>query len=197
MEVLPVDLPKLLSSSSHSQQEIASRISQAHHLSVSMKRGSEQLLAKYVHFQGRPFGDADFNPPYPAFPGLPSPSLPHETWKDLSDAERLQQNVTAFSNLPEFLSAVKRQQESVNPHASELHRQLETAGLKCRGLASNLKSVMTAMGLAPAPAPPAEPPNPVDIFPKKLIGYYVCQLYRDWANRSEDDLALLATKYPL
>ncbi|KAL8176514.1 UNVERIFIED_CONTAM: hypothetical protein K2H54_035882 [Gekko kuhli] len=162
-----------------------------------MKRGSEQLLAKYVSLQGRPFGDADFNPPIPAFPGLPSPSLPHEAWKDLSDAERLQQNVTAFSNLPEFLSAVKRQQEAVNPLALELHRQLETAGRQCRGQVGNLKSVMNAMDLAPEPAPPADPPNPVDGFHKKLFGYFVCQLYRDWANRSEEDLALLATKYPL
>ncbi|XP_015284013.1 PREDICTED: cardiotrophin-1-like, partial [Gekko japonicus] len=104
-----------------------------------------------VSLQGRPFGDADFNPRIPTFPGLPSPSLPHEAWKDLSDAERLQQNVTAFSNLPEFLSAVKRQQEMLNPLAPELHYQLETAGRQCRGLASNLKSVMTAMDLAPEP----------------------------------------------
>lgn len=133
----------------------------------------------------------------PNFSGLPSPSLPPEAWKDLSDAERLQQNVTAFSNLPEFLLAVKRQQEMLNPLASELHCQIEMAILQCRGLASNLKSIMTAMDLVPEPALPVEPPNPVETFPKKLVGYYVCQLHRDWANRSEEDLAILATKYSL
>ncbi|XP_054848252.1 cardiotrophin-1 [Eublepharis macularius] len=197
MEVLPVDLPNLRTSSSHSQQGIASRISQAHHLSVSMQRGSEQLLTEYVLRQGIPFGNADFNPHVPDFPGLPSPALSQEAWKDLSDAERLQQDVMAFSNLPAFLSAVKRQQEMLNSLASELHRQLETAGMQCRGMASNLKSIMTAMGLMPEPAVPVEPPNPVENFSKKLVGYYVCQLYREWANRSEEDLALLATKYPL
>nr|XP_056720720.1 cardiotrophin-1 [Euleptes europaea] len=195
MEVLPVDLPKLRSSS-HSQQEIAERVNQAHLLSVSLQRGSEQLLAEYVCRQGRPFGSADF-PPAPAFPGLPSPSLSPEAWKHLSDAERLQQNVTAFSNLPEFLSAVKRQQKTLNPDASDLHRRLETVGWQCRGLANNLKSIMAALHLAPAPAPPVEPPNPDSSFAQKLFGYYLCQLCRDWASRSEEDLTLLAAKYPL
>uniref|UniRef100_A0ACB8EW58 Uncharacterized protein n=1 Tax=Sphaerodactylus townsendi TaxID=933632 RepID=A0ACB8EW58_9SAUR len=129
--------------------------------------------------------------------GLPFPSLSQEAWKNLSDAERLQQNVTAFSSLPEFLSAVKRQQETMNALAAKLHFQLETMGRQCRGMANNLKSIMTALGLAPEPAPPAELPNPADGFAKKLIGYYVCQLCRDWASRSEADLAFLAGKYPL
>ncbi|XP_077170868.1 cardiotrophin-1 isoform X2 [Paroedura picta] len=162
-----------------------------------MQRGSEQLFAKYVHQQGRPFEDDDFKPPVPVFPGLPSPARAPEAWKDLSDAERLQQNVTAFSSLPEFLQAVKRQQETLNPLASELQRQIETASLQCRGLSGNLKAVMAAMDLVPEPALPVEPPNPVDTFAKKLVGYYVCQLYQDWANRSEEDLVLLAAKYPL
>ncbi|XP_061446461.1 cardiotrophin-1-like [Rhineura floridana] len=197
MEVLSVDLSNLLSSSSsRSQQEIAFKIKKAHNQTVHMQDHSEQLLRDYVFLQGAPFGSADFNPSIQPFPGLPLPSLSAKAWLDLSDAERLQQNNTAFSNLPEFLAAVKRQQDELNPTADDLHHQLKTSGLECLGLSNNLNSIMVSMGIVPGPAMPAEPPGLESAFFMKLTGYRVCHLYRDWVNRCHKDLTLLATKYP-
>ncbi|KAH0626330.1 hypothetical protein JD844_001256 [Phrynosoma platyrhinos] len=192
-----VDLPKRLSSSSsRSQQEIALKIKQTHKLTIRMQDGSEQLLSDYVCFQNEPFGDPDFSPPVKSFPGLPLPILSATAWLDLSDAERLQQNVGAFSSLPEYLAAVKRQQVELNPKATELHCQLENSGLHCLGLVNNLKSIMASMGIVPGPVTPAEPPGIEAAFVMKLTGYSICYLYRDWAKRCQKDMALLAAKYP-
>nr|XP_028560022.1 cardiotrophin-2-like isoform X1 [Podarcis muralis] len=216
MEVLSVDLPSHLSSSppSHSQQEIALGIKNAYNLAINMQDGAKQLLADYVSpqnlremniflearktsIQGEPFTNAGFNPPVEPFPGLPSPSLPPSAWLDLSDAERLQQNVTAFSNLPVFLSAVKSQQEEMNSNASDLHHQLTLSRLQCLGLSNHLASIMASMGLVPAPATPAEPPGLGSSFFMKFSGYRVCHLYRDWVLRCVKDLSLLADRYPV
>ncbi|XP_034992445.2 cardiotrophin-1-like [Zootoca vivipara] len=197
MEVLSV--PSHLSSSppSRSQQEIALGIKNAHNLAINMQAGAKQLLADYMSIQDEPFTNASFNPPIEPFPGLPSPSLPASAWLDLSDAERLQQNAMAFSNLPEFLSAVKSQQEEINPDACDLHHQLTFSGLQCLGLSNHLASIMASMGLVPAPGTPAEPPGFGGSFFMKFSGYRVCRLYRDWVLRCEKDLALLAGRYPV
>ncbi|XP_028560023.2 cardiotrophin-1 isoform X2 [Podarcis muralis] len=199
MEVLSVDLPSHLSSSppSHSQQEIALGIKNAYNLAINMQEGAKQLLADYTSIQGEPFTNAGFNPPVEPFPGLPSPSLPPSAWLDLSDAERLQQNVTAFSNLPVFLSAVKSQQEEMNSNASDLHHQLTLSRLQCLGLSNHLASIMASMGLVPAPATPAEPPGLGSSFFMKFSGYRICHLYQDWVLRCIKDLSLLADRYPV
>ncbi|XP_033026595.1 cardiotrophin-1-like [Lacerta agilis] len=199
MEVLSVDLPSHLSSSppSRSQQEIALRIKTAYNMAINMKAGAKQLLADYTSIQDEPFTNAGFNPPVEPFPGLPSPSLLASAWQDLSDAERLQQNATAFSNLPEFLSAAKSQQEEMNPDACDLHHQFTKSRLQCLGLSDHLESIAASMGLVLAPAMPAEPPGLGGSFFMKISGYRVCRLYRDWVLRCEKDLALLADRYPV
>ncbi|XP_042328843.1 cardiotrophin-1-like isoform X2 [Sceloporus undulatus] len=194
-----VDLPKRLSSSSsssRSQPEIALKIKKTHNMTIHMQDGSEQLLSDYVRYQDNPFGDPDFNPPVKPFPGLPLPTLSPTAWLDLSDAERLQQNVGAFSSLPEYLAAVKHQQIKMNLEATELHHQLDTSGLQCLGLVNNLKAIMASMGIVPGPVTPAEPPGIEAIFVMKLTGYSICCLYRDWVKRCQKDMALLAAKYP-
>ncbi|KAJ7314145.1 hypothetical protein JRQ81_006084 [Phrynocephalus forsythii] len=198
MEVLSVDLSKRLSSSaSQPQQEIALKIQATHNLTILMQDGSEQLLSVYVFHQEEPFGDPGFNPPLVSFPGLPLPTLTPADWLDLSDAERLQSNASAFSNLPDYLAAVRRQQTELSPQAKELMRQLEIARVHCLGLASNLKIVMNLMGVELGPVTPAEPPGLESAFRMKLFGYRICRLYREWVNRCEKDMALLATRYPI
>ncbi|XP_062840551.1 cardiotrophin-1 [Anolis carolinensis] len=197
MEVLPVDVPKnLSSSSSRSHQEIALRIEKARNMTLYMQEGSEQLLSNYAFHQEEPFGEPDFNPSPQPFPGLPLPTLSTVAWLDLSDPERLQQNFGAFSNLPEYLAAVKRQQTDLNPEASELHRLLDTSSVQCLGLTNNLKAVMAPLGILPGPVIPAEPPGMEDAFIMKFTGYLICHLYRDWVKRCQKDMALLAAKYP-
>ncbi|XP_060636138.2 cardiotrophin-1 isoform X1 [Anolis sagrei] len=209
MEVLPVDVPKnLSSSSSRSHQEIVLKIEKTRNMTLYMQEGSEQLLSNYVSLQSvrnslteafhqeEPFGDPDFNPSPQPFPGLPLPTLSTTSWLDLSDPERLQQNFGAFSNLPEYLTAVKLQQVDLNPEASELHDLLETSSVHCLGLANNLKAVMASLGILPGPVTPAEPPGMEDTFIMKFTGYLICHLYRDWVKRCHKDMALLAAKYP-
>nr|XP_060636139.1 cardiotrophin-1 isoform X2 [Anolis sagrei ordinatus] len=197
MEVLPVDVPKnLSSSSSRSHQEIVHKIEKTRNMTLYMQEGSEQLLSNYAFHQEEPFGDPDFNPSPQPFPGLPLPTLSTKVWLDLSDPERLQQNFGAFSNLPEYLTTVKLQQVDLNPEASELHDLLETSSVHCLGLANNLKAVMDSLGILPGPVTPAEPPGMEDTFIKKFTGYLICHLYRDWVKRCHKDMALLAAKYP-
>ncbi|XP_020662986.1 cardiotrophin-1 isoform X2 [Pogona vitticeps] len=196
MEVLSVDLSKRLSSS-QPQQEIAHKIQATHNLTILMQDGSEQLLSDYVFHQEEPFGDPNFNPPPVPFPGLPLPTLPPAAWLDLSDAERLQANTAAFSNLPGYLAAVRCQQMELSPQAEELQRQLEIARMQCLGLVNNLKIIMNLMGIGLGPITPAEPPGLDSAFLMKLFGYRICHLYQEWVNRCEKDMALLATKYPI
>ncbi|XP_015674588.1 cardiotrophin-1-like [Protobothrops mucrosquamatus] len=196
MEVLSVDL-QMCSGCSHTQQEIAVEIERTHNLTLSMQFSSGQLLSSYVHHQGMPFGDPDFNPLIQPFPGVPLPTLSTTDWLGLTDQERLQQNASAFSNLPVYLASVKCQQMDLNPLETELHRQLESSSLRCLGLENNLKSIMSSLDIAPGPAVSAQPLEPDNAFLAKLTGYYVCHLFRDWVNRCEKDIALLTKKYPV
>ncbi|XP_062994511.1 cardiotrophin-1 isoform X2 [Elgaria multicarinata webbii] len=198
MEVLSVDLPKRLSSSSSwSQQEIALKIQQTHKLTIHMQDGSQQLLTDYAFHQGKPFGDPSFNPAIQSFEGLPRPPISTQAWLDLSDAERLQQNATVFSNFPEFLTLVRRQQANLNPQAVELLRQLDSASAQCFGLVSNLQSIMASLGIAPGPAMPTKLPATGSAFLMKLTGYSICRLYQGWTNCCQKAMALLVTKYPV
>ncbi|XP_067391375.1 cardiotrophin-1 [Emydura macquarii macquarii] len=198
MEVLAVDRANLLSSSSLSHQEVATKIKQTHNLTVLLKHCSEQLLAEYVHHQGEPFSSPDFHPPAMAGPGWPFPSVPPEAWPALSDGERLWHLAKAYAVLPGLLGSVRRQQAELNPLALELHRQLEAAARQCRGLAGNLESIMGALGV-PGPPPPSPilGTAPASAFLTKLSGYHMCRLHWVWATRSHDTLVLLGTKYPL
>ncbi|XP_013932136.1 PREDICTED: cardiotrophin-1-like [Thamnophis sirtalis] len=196
MEVLSVDLP-MCSERSWTQQKIAVEIERTHKLTLSMKFSSGQLLSIYVHHQGVPFGDPNFNPIIQPFPGLPLPTLSPADWLGLTDKERLQQNASAFSNLPVYLASVKCQQMDLNPLEDELHRQFDSSRLQCLGLASNLKSIMCSLGITPVPDVSAERLEPDDAFFMKLTGYHICHLFQDWVNRCEKDIALLAKKYPV
>ncbi|KAK9397664.1 cardiotrophin-1-like [Crotalus adamanteus] len=196
MEVLSVDLP-MSSGCSRTQQEIAVEIERTHNLALSMQFSSGQLLSSYVHHQGMPFGDPDFNPPIQPFPGVPLPTLSTTDWLGLTDQERLQQNASAFSNLPVYLDSVKCQQMDLNPLETELHRQFESSSLRCLGLENNLKSIMSSLDIAPGPAVSAQPLESDNSFLMKLTGYYICHLFRDWVNRCEKDIALLTKKYPV
>ncbi|XP_063157513.1 cardiotrophin-1 [Candoia aspera] len=196
MEVLSVDL-LMCSGCSRSQQEIALEIERTHNLTLNMQVSSGQLLSNYLLLQGKPFGDPDFNPTIQPFPGLPLPALSTPGWLGLPDAERLRQNTSAFSNLPVYLANVKRQQMELNSSQAELHRQLESSCLHCLGLENNLKSIMSSLGIVPGPSVSAKPPETDNSFIMKLTGYYLCHLFRDWVNRCEKDLVLLAKKYPV
>ncbi|XP_066487211.1 cardiotrophin-1 [Tiliqua scincoides] len=198
MEVLPVDFAKRLSSSSsRSQQELAIKIKKTHNLTIVLQNGSKRLLKEYITCQGPPFGTPSFSASITPFPGLPLPSLSAKARLDLSDAERLQEDALAFSNLPAFLTTVLRQQTLLNPTATDLHQQLDTSQMQCLGLANNLKSIMASMGIMPGPAVPAEPPEEGSTFAMKTVGYQICQLYQVWASQSQEDLALLVAKYPV
>ncbi|KAM6449443.1 cardiotrophin-1 isoform 1-T1 [Liasis olivaceus] len=196
MEVLSVDLPAC-SGCSRSRQEIALEIERTHNLTLNMQVSSGQLLSNYVLLQGKPFGDPDFNPTIQPFPGLPLPALSMADWLGLTDSQRLQQNTLAFSNLPVYLASVKRQQMELNSPETELHRQLESSHLHCLGLENNLKSIMSSLGIVPGPAVSAKPSESDNGFIMKLTGYYICHLFRDWVNRCEKDMVLLAKKYPV
>ncbi|XP_034275736.1 cardiotrophin-1 [Pantherophis guttatus] len=196
MEVLSVDLP-MCSEARSTQQEIALEIERTHNLTLSMQFSSGQLLSNYVHHQGVPFGDPDFNPTIQPFPGLPLPTLSTTEWLGLTDKERLQQNASAFSNLQVYLASVKCQQMDLNPLEDELHRKLDSSRLHCLGLENNLKSIMSSLGIVPGPVVPAEPLESDNAFLMKLTGYYVCHLFQDWVNRCEKDIALLTKKYPV
>ncbi|XP_026576916.1 cardiotrophin-1 [Pseudonaja textilis] len=196
MEVLPVDLP-MCSGCSRTQQEIAIEIERTHNLTLSMQISSGKLLSNYVHHQGIPFGEPDFNPPIQPFPGLPLPTLSTSDWLGLTDKERLQQNTCAFSNLPVYLASVKCQQMDLNPLEDELHRQFDSSRLHCLGLENNLKSIMSSLGIVPGPVVSAQPLEPDNTFFMKLTGYYICHLFQDWVNRCEKDIALLTKKYPV
>lgn len=191
-----MDLP-MCSGCSHSQQEIALEIERTHNLTRNMQVSSGQLLSNYLLHQGKPFGDPDFNPTIQPFPGLPLPALSTPDWLGLTDAARLQQNASAFANLPVYLANVKRQQMELNSPEVELHRQLESSCLHCLGLENNLKSIMSSLGIVPGPSVSAKPPDSGNSFIMKLTGYHICHLFRDWVSRCEKDLVLLAKKYPV
>ncbi|KAJ6652133.1 hypothetical protein lerEdw1_013173 [Lerista edwardsae] len=198
MEVLSVDFAKhLSSSSSRSQQELAIKIKQTHNLTIFLQNGSEVLLKEYITCQGPPFGTPGFSLPIKPFPGLPLPSLSSEARLDLSDVERLQEDLLAFSSLPTFLATVRRQQALLNPTAMDLHQLLDTSHKQCLGLANNLQSIMACMDIVSGPAVPAEPPEEGSSFTMKTVGYQICQLYQVWANQSQEDLALLVAKHPV
>ncbi|XP_070586109.1 cardiotrophin-1-like [Erythrolamprus reginae] len=194
MEVLSVDLPV---SSEFSRTEIAIEIERTHNLTLNMQFHSGQLLSSYVRHQGLPFDDPGFNTTIQPFAGLPLPTLSTTDWLDLTDKERLQQNTSAFSNLPVYLASVKCQQMDLNPLEEELHRQFDTSRQRCLGLENNLKSIMSSLGIAPGPVVSTEPLDHDNSFLMKLTGYYICHLFQDWVNRCEKDLALLMNKYPV
>ncbi|KAM5228341.1 cardiotrophin-1 [Ctenodactylus gundi] len=179
------------------------KIRQTHSLARLLTKYAEQLLQEYVQQQGEPFGRQGFSPPRLPVAGLSAPGAGHA---GLPLPERLRLDAAALAALAALLDAVRRLQAERDPRARRLLRGLEDAARQARALGAAVDAVRAALGAAARPEPPAAAAATAaaaaaaaaaaGAFPAKVLGLRVCRLYRDWAARTERDLAPMAPGGP-
>ncbi|XP_030065450.1 cardiotrophin-1 isoform X2 [Microcaecilia unicolor] len=183
--------------SSAQSKEAAKKIEQISKQVLMLINNSQELLQKYLKYQGSPFGQPDLLPEPKKLTELPSPDLSKDVWLSLSDSERLRQNYVAYTFLTDFLSEVKSWQEDLNPNASDLLELLEKSAKQALGLRSNVASVMKILSFPMPLVPPSPALDASTAFRKKLKGWSVCQQYQDWLHRTQRDITVLMQRYPL
>ncbi|KAH0626335.1 hypothetical protein JD844_001261 [Phrynosoma platyrhinos] len=173
-------------------------IAQTFNLLLVMQANSTVLLNTYLSCQGSPFSDSSFSAPRLHYDGVPTAAIQFWKWRTLSDLERLDKNYEAYSALSEFLQLVWDDQFAINPKQVELLEMLKVTRLRIEGLLSNLTAIMSALGGSPTPVTDSFMLESVEAstFEKKIRGYVVCHLYKQWVDRTVRDFALLKQKYP-
>ncbi|XP_042328844.1 cardiotrophin-2-like [Sceloporus undulatus] len=179
-------------------RSVSTVIAQTFNLLLLMQANSTVLLNTYLSCQGGPFSDSSFSAPRLHYDGVPTAAIPFRKWRTLSDLERLDKNYEAYSALSEFLQLVWDDQFVINSKQVELLEMLKVTRLRIEGLLSNLTAIMSVLGGSPTPVTDSLMLESVEAstFEKKIRGYVVCHLYRQWVDRTVRDFALLKEKYP-
>ncbi|XP_053120276.1 cardiotrophin-2-like [Hemicordylus capensis] len=182
-----------------STRSLNATIVQTYNLACYMRSNTTVLLNTYLSHQGVPFSNPGFSAQKLHYEGVPTVAIPFLEWRILSDGKRLGKNYEAYSALSEFLQLVLDDQLELNPNETELLDMLRRTQQLIQGLLNNLTAIMTAMGV-PSTAP-ADPlmldKTEANSFEKKVRGYVVCQIYKEWVDRTVRDFSLLMKKYPV
>ncbi|XP_063285118.1 cardiotrophin-2-like [Pelobates fuscus] len=153
---------------------------QALRLVVFMRAQSDGLVKDYLHFQGAPLSNPDFNQK-PQTDGLPTlEELPASPWK------RLSLSLSAFASLASWFESVIFWQTDLNPKAKQLHKRLETCHQQLKALCSSLATILGRADLSYPSTPTVS-----KTFAKKIAGYAVCVSFINWLQQTERDLAIL------
>ncbi|KAM5131488.1 cardiotrophin-1 isoform 1-T1 [Callospermophilus lateralis] len=184
---------------------LEAKIRQTHSLARLLTKYAEQLLQEYVQHQGDPFGLPSFSPPRLPVAGLSAPAPGHA---GLPLPERLRLDAAALAALPPLLDVVRRHQAELNPRVPRLLRRLEDAARQARALGAAVETVLAALGSTargPWPEPSAAnaaaaataaTTSAAGVFPAKVLGLRVCDLYSEWVSRTEGDLSQLVPEGP-
>ncbi|XP_033612507.1 ciliary neurotrophic factor isoform X2 [Fukomys damarensis] len=125
--------------------------------------------------------------------GVPVAST--DQWSELTEAERLQENLRAYRTFRALLARLlEEQQVHFAPAESDFHQAVRTLGLQVSGFAYQLEELMVLLGHE---VPPDEvhgaPVGDGGLFEKKLWGLKVLQELSQWTVRSIRDLRVISS----
>uniref|UniRef100_A0A8D0B7A0 Ciliary neurotrophic factor n=1 Tax=Salvator merianae TaxID=96440 RepID=A0A8D0B7A0_SALMN len=154
------------------------------HLLRKMRSDVCEVLDAYVQKQGL---DKSFN--LDSVDGVPTAST--EQWGELSDAERLQENLKAYWAFQVLLDEILEVQRShLTPSDDAFHKSIEAIILQVSALAYQLEQLLVTLEHS-VPAREFESKKDAlqkNLFHKKLKGMKVLQELAHWNVRSIRDL---------
>ncbi|KAM8814022.1 ciliary neurotrophic factor [Rhynchonycteris naso] len=158
-------------------------------LARKMRSDLAALTESYVKHQGLS-EDTDLD----SMDGVPTASS--DRWSELTEAERLQENLQAYRTFHTMLTRLLEDQRvHLTPAAGDFHQALHTLLLQVAAFAYQLEELM---GLLEHKIPPKEADGmPVivgdGLFAKKLWGLKVLQELSQWTVRSIHDLRVISS----
>ncbi|CAI5762976.1 ciliary neurotrophic factor [Podarcis lilfordi] len=154
------------------------------HLLRKMRSDVSSLLESYVEKQGL---DKNFN--LDSIDGVPTAGT--EQWGEISDAERLADNLKAYWAFQILLDEIlEEQRSSLSPDDTAFHESIQSVVLQVSGLAYQLEELM-AMLEHNVPAKELgsiRDAGGKSSFEKKMRGMKVLQELAQWTVRSVRDL---------
>ncbi|XP_021104011.1 ciliary neurotrophic factor isoform X2 [Heterocephalus glaber] len=156
---------------------------------VCQSQGACHLATVWVKHQG-----LSENVSLDAVGGVPAASIAQ--WSELTEAERLQENLHAYRTFHVLLARLlEDQQVHFTPTESDFHQAIRSLGLQVSAFAYQLEELMV---LLEHEIPPNEtsgvPLGEGGLFEKKLWGLKVLQELSQWTVRSIRDLRLISSQ---
>ncbi|XP_004714978.2 LOW QUALITY PROTEIN: ciliary neurotrophic factor [Echinops telfairi] len=159
-------------------------------LARKMRSDLTTLMESYVNHQG-----LNKNINLDSVDGVPEAST--EEWSELTEAERLQQNLQAYRTFHVMLAKLlEDQQVHLTPTESDFHQAIHTLLLQVAAFAYQLEELMVLLEHRIPPAEAARAPAAAGdggLFEKKLWGLKVLQELSHWTVRSIHDLRVIAS----
>lgn len=149
------------------------------------------LTESYVKHQGL---DADVH--LDSVHGVPEAST--ERWRELPEAERLQENLRAYRTFHALLARLlEDQQVHLTPAEGDFHRAIRTVQLQVSAFAYQLEELLALLDHKVPPSQPDGAPALTaagGLFEKKLWGLKVLQELSRWTVRSVHDLRVVSSQ---
>ncbi|KAM5247302.1 ciliary neurotrophic factor [Ctenodactylus gundi] len=147
------------------------------------------LVASYVRHQG-----LNQNVSLDSVDGVPMAST--DRWGELTEAERLQENLHAYRTFHAMLARLlEDQQVHFTPAESDFHQAIRTLLLQVSAFAYQLEELMVLLEHKIPPSEAAAMPAALgagSLFEKKLWGLKVLQELSQWTVRSIRDLRVIS-----
>ncbi|XP_066466224.1 ciliary neurotrophic factor [Tiliqua scincoides] len=159
------------------------------HLLRKMRSDVSSLLESYAQKQG-----LDKNINLDSVDGVPTASI-EQHWSEISDAERLADNLKAYRAFEFLLNEILEAQKSdLTPTDGAFHESIHSVILQVSALSYQLEQLMVTLGHS-VPARELEGTREISkraSFEQKVRGMKVLQELAHWAVRSVRDLHLMS-----
>ncbi|XP_048342932.1 ciliary neurotrophic factor [Sphaerodactylus townsendi] len=152
-----------------------------------MRADVSSLLETYVEKQG-----LDKNFSLDSLDGVPTAST--EQWSEISDAERLRDNLKAYWAFQILLNEIlEEQRSSLSPNDLDFHESIQSVLLQVSALAYQLEELMVILEHSVPTKERSREARERGLFEKKLRGMKVLQELAQWSVRSVRDLHQLSS----